>query len=214
MKKSRSIGFIVIALTYIAATGLGVAVYWWLADAPVFARVLAGDVAATILVFAVGMAVANVSVYDPYWSVAPIIICILLAFELRRFDAGTLLLLFAICYWGVRLTANWAYTFTNLNVQDWRYDDFKRAYPKVFPLIAFFGITLFPTVIVYLCLLPAIAFISASTLNLLTLAGGLICFGATSIQLVADVQMQRFRRLHRVSSSVPACGSIPAIRTI
>jgi len=48
--------------------------------------------------------------------------------------------------------------------------------------------------VVYLCLLPAINFLQRSTLNALTVIGFIVCVGAATLQLVADVQMHRFQR--------------------
>lgn len=38
-----------------------------------FFRVFAADFAATVFIFLVSLPLGNASVYDPYWSVAPII---------------------------------------------------------------------------------------------------------------------------------------------
>ena len=63
---------------------------------------------------------SNASVYDPYWSVQPIFIVIALAIG-KELRVASILPIIAICIWGVRLTANWAYTFGDLTHQDWRY---------------------------------------------------------------------------------------------
>ena len=104
------------------------------------------------------------------------------------------LLLLAVWYWGVRLTCNWAYTFKNLAAQDWRYDGFKKKYPRAFQIISLFGINLFPTIVVYLCLLPGVAFIRNSACNVATIIGFAVCVCAATFQLIADIQMHRFRR--------------------
>lgn len=60
----------------------------------------------------------------------------------------------------------------------------------------FFGIQLFPTLVVYACILPGIKLIAAdgSGHNGWTVMGAAVCVFAAVLQLVADVQMQRFRR--------------------
>ncbi|MCL2677714.1 MAG: DUF1295 domain-containing protein [Clostridiales bacterium] len=194
MKKTRRAGFAVITAIYAAATGLGVAVFLALPEAHLFWRVLAGDVAATLFVYLTGVVLRNASVYDPYWSVAPLVILTGVALGFGKADAGTLLLLLAVWYWGVRLTLNWAHTFKSLATQDWRYDGFKQKYPRLFQLISLFGINLFPTAVVSLCLLPGLVFLQESAFNFLTLAGFAVCVGAATLQLAADIQMHRFRR--------------------
>ncbi len=194
MRKSRAAGFVAIAVIYAAAGIIGVLTFILLPDLHIFLRVLIGDATATVFVYLGGVALKNVSVYDPYWSVAPIVILTGIAWYTERADAGMILLLIAVWYWGVRLTCNWAYTFTNLEKQDWRYDHFKQRFPRIFQLISFFGINMFPTLVVYLCLLPGIEFLKNSTLNAITIVGFIICMAAATLQLIADVQMHRFRR--------------------
>lgn len=86
---------------------------WWLS-------LLIADVVATVVTFIFSVIFDNASVYDPYWSVQPPVILVAFAVgqELTLFGV---LLLIVVNFWGIRLTANWAYTFANLNHQDWRY---------------------------------------------------------------------------------------------
>ena len=89
---------------------------------------------------------------------------------------------------------NCEHTFKNLATQDWRYDKYKQQYPRAFQAVSFFGINMFPTMVVYLCLLPGVAFIEKSTFGILTVVGAMVCASAATLQLVADIQMHRFRR--------------------
>ena len=192
---SKQIGLAVITLVYGLAIGAGVGVFCATPDLHFFARLLLADVGATVLVFLASLAFSNASLYDPYWSVAPIVICVGTALGQDRVSPAGWLMLAAICFWGVRLTANWAYTFTDLSTQDWRYDHFKARYPRLFPLISFGGIMLIPTLVVYLCLLPAVqVLLEPSRVGGLTVIGFAVCLLAATLQLVADRQMHRFRR--------------------
>jgi len=194
MKQNRMVGFAVIAAIYIIAVAIGIVLYIFLPDMHIFWRILICDIVATLFVYLVGVVLRNASVYDPYWSVAPIVIFTGIVMTIGDIGPGVALLLLAVWYWGVRLTCNWAYTFKNLATQDWRYDSFKRKFPRLYQLISLFGINLFPTTIVYLCLLPGIEFIQDSAFNAITVAGFLISVLAATLQLVADVQIHRFRR--------------------
>ena len=119
IKESRTLSFIAIAVIYVIAAAAGVAVYLILEDMPFWLALLIADVAATVVTFIFSLIFDNASVYDPYWSVQPIFI--LMAFAVgRELTALGVLLLVAVWFWGVRLTANWAYTFANLNHQDWQ----------------------------------------------------------------------------------------------
>ena len=199
MRKNRTAGFAVIVMIYIIAVSIGVVFYCAFPALHLFMRILIGDVCATVFVFLAGVVLQNASVYDPYWSVAPVAVFTGVAADSGGTDTGVILLLIAVWYWGVRLTLNWSHTFKNLATQDWRYSIYKNKYPRSFQAISFFGINMFPTVVVYLCMLPGIAFIRENACNSLTLIGFLVCTGATTLQLIADIQMHRFR--HRNSGS-------------
>ena len=73
MKSSRALSFIIIAIIYIAAFFVGWATYKCpcVASWHVLWRLFIADVVATVFVWIFGLIFKNVSVYDPYWSVAP-----------------------------------------------------------------------------------------------------------------------------------------------
>jgi steroid 5-alpha reductase family enzyme len=197
-------------MIYLIVIVIGIAVFLLLANAHVLLRVLVADVAATVLVFISSLIFfRNASIYDPYWSVAPPVIFTALVIYSGGINFAGIFLLIAVWFWGVRLTANWAYTFKNLATQDWRYDNFKAKFPRAYQAISFFGIMLFPTLIVYLCMLPGMAIIvdvslfsvsstsiataTSASLNAITLVGLVISVGAATLQMTADFQMHRFR---------------------
>ena len=193
IKESRALSFIAVAVVYILATVAGVAVYLSL-DLPVWLSLLIADIVSTALTFIFSLIFSNASVYDPYWSVQPIVIGVAFAIK-YSLNALGIIALVAVCFWGVRLTANWAYTFKNLTHQDWRYTMLKEKTKNAYPLVNFLGIHLFPTLVVYLCVMPAVQVITAPvTLNIgyfIFLAVSLL---AVVLQTVSDIQMQAFRK--------------------
>jgi len=195
MRTKKIPGVLLIALVYVIAVVIGALVFNALWREHLLLRLILADVCATTFVYLSGVSLKNTSVYDPYWSVAPMVILFGLVLYHGQSSAGVVLLLLAVFYWGIRLTANWAYTFKNLDTQDWRYDMFKKRFPRLFQLISYLGINLFPTVIVYLALLPAVYFIEANTVNALTIIGFAISVGSATVQLVADLQMHRLRNV-------------------
>lgn len=194
-KQNRAASFVVVTLVYIVAAAVGIAVYhafdfaWWL-------NLLIADVAATIVTFAFSVMLHNASVYDPYWSVQPIII--LMAFAAgKELTLGRILLLAAVILWGVRLTANWAYTFADLTHQDWRYTMLKEKTGSFYPFVNFTGIHMVPTLIVYACTLPAAyAFLHDGGWNIGSILFFCLSVGAVMMQGIADYQMHRYRK-HR-----------------
>ncbi len=196
MKENRAFAFAVVAIVYILATAVGAVVYYFLPFA-FWLNLLLADIAATAFVFACSVVAKNASVYDPYWSVQPIVI--LFAFAGKYSLSGVRILPFvATMVWGFRLTANWAYTFKNLSAQDWRYTMLHEKTGKFYPVINFVGIHLVPTLVVYGCILPAVfTFVYGGEWNVGCVLFFLLSIGATLLQGGADIQMHVFRKKKR-----------------
>lgn len=193
IKKSRAASFVAVALVYIAAFAAGIAVYCLLPYA-FWLNLLLADTAATVVTFVFSLIFKNASVYDPYWSVQPPLILACFALFAEP-DPMRFLLLAAVFFWGIRLTANWAYTFKGLMHQDWRYTMLCEKTGVFYPVINFVGIHMVPTLIVYLCTLPAVfAFVYDVRLNPLSAAFILLSVLAAAFQGIADVQMHQFRK--------------------
>lgn len=193
IKNSKSKSILVITVIYVLAAALGVAVYMAL-PLVFWARLLIADVIATIFVFVFSVIFRNASVYDPYWSVQPIVIIAGYALT-SNITPATILLIISIVYWGIRLTGNWAYVFGGLNHQDWRYTKYENETGRLYPFINFTGIHLMPTLIVYLTTLPAVFVIRQELrANIGSFIGMVVCVGAATLQLVADTQMQKYRK--------------------
>ena len=200
LKQNRAASFIAVALVYIFATLIGVVVYralaldWWLA-------LLIADVAATVATFLFSLLFQNASVYDPYWSVQPPVILMAFAFGKELTSLGILLLI-AVSLWAIRLTANWAYTFANLNHQDWRYTMLHEKTGVLYPIINFVGIHMVPTLVVYGCILPAVyAVRQGLEANIESVLFLCLSLSAAVMQGIADVEMHKFRK-HRSSTFI------------
>lgn len=207
MKQKRVFGFAAIAVIYVLAIFIALFSFQILEKyLSLYLAIFLADVIATLFVYFAGVFVKNTSVYDPYWSVQPLIIVSFLLTRFQVWNLGILLMLIALFYWGIRLTANWAYTFDSLNSQDWRYDMLKEKSKKWYPVVSLLGINLFPTVIVFLAVLPAIVFFEQGGVNIITIIGFVICLLAASLQLVADIQMQKYRNSPHDKSSIIRIG--------
>ena len=193
MNKTRALSFIIVTLVYILAIIIGLFVYKLLPFH--FAiNLLISDVVATVVVFIFSLILKTASVYDPYWSVQPIVIVV--AYAIRDgLNIQTLLPLIAICIWGIRLTLNWAYTFHSLSYQDWRYTMLKEKTKGFYPLINFLGIHLFPTLVVYLCMLPvSYLFHSSTENNAFVVIFFVLSLLSTLLQGISDCQMHHFKK--------------------
>lgn len=193
MKQNRLISFIIVAIIYLLATAVGVVTYYFL-PFDYWLNLLVADVVATAFTFVFSVLLKNASVYDPYWSVQPIVIGVAFSIAYGA-NLSSAILLITVCLWGIRLTANWAYTFKNLYHQDWRYTMLKEKTGKLYPFVNFLGIHLVPTLVVYACTLPLVAVILYKPdFHFLTLLGVALSVGAFTVQGIADIEMHRFRK--------------------
>ncbi len=196
MIKNRSSSLAIIVFVYFLAAFCGFFTYNYLTDIHSFsyqAALFLADVCATLVVFIFSLIFGNASVYDPYWSVQPPVI---LAVALAKASSGSMGWLFftAVLFWALRLTANWAYNFESFEYQDWRYVMLKEKTGPAYPLINLLGIHMFPTCVVYLCVLPAVTTIAeGAALNPVSLIFIALSFASAVFQGIADIQMHRFR---------------------
>jgi steroid 5-alpha reductase family enzyme len=156
---------------------------------------LVADIVGTVVVYLASLIFKNASVYDPYWSVAPLFL--ILGYYIlvgQRFLPEDLILIIPIALWAIRLTYNWARGFENLNWQDWRYTDFKTRFPNTFLLISFFGIMLMPTLLVFLGMIPFYYLLTSDPNLLFLIIGGSTILLATIYQTISDEQKRAFRK--------------------
>jgi steroid 5-alpha reductase family enzyme len=195
MKKiinSKIYSIIVIGLIYILASIIAVIVYNSLSFNQ-YINILVSDIAATIIVYIFSVIFNNSSIYDPYWSVQPIVIVVLYLIN-KTINISSILSLIAILLWGIRLTVNWAYTFPNLTKQDWRYTKYKNETGIFYQPVNFFGIHLMPTLLVYLAVIPVITIVDSNSFNIGSVIGFIISITAILVQAIADYEMHKFRK--------------------
>ena len=214
MIKNRAASLFIILLIYILAAVCGFFIFTFFASKfSLVLSLLLADIGATVVVFIFSLIFNNASVYDPYWSVQPpVILCFVLVNYILVAELGTALLglydevdislspvamylFITVLFWSIRLTANWAYNFKSFEYQDWRYVMLKEKTGRFYPVINFLGIHLFPTCVVYLCVLPAVtaycedADFGAASAVFITLS-----LFAAIFQGIADIQMHKFRK--------------------
>ncbi len=196
--------FLLVLGAYAAAGIIAVATGVVLRNQSPIIVVGAADLAATIVIFIFSVILRNSSMYDPYWSVAPVPIA--LYWLLQPGSNGLanprhLLIFVLVCLWALRLTANWAYQWRGLGHEDWRYRDIKQQTGSFYWPVSFVGIHLMPTILVFggcLALWPTLRDRNAQ-LTWLDVVAALVTLTAIVIEATADLQMRRFRR-----SSLPA----------
>ena len=103
-------------------------------------------------------------------------------------------MLLAISVWSLRLTINWIRSWPNLLHEDWRYKKLAEDSGKLYWLVSFSGIHLFPTLFVFLGMLPVfVGAQSEAAIGIFDIAGLLICLFAVGIEYLADEQLRKFK---------------------
>lgn len=190
MKKAKDL--FCVALIYLLAYGVGV-----LAALPFDNRIVRFfmfDLAATVVTFVFSAALSNSSVYDPYWSLTPMVMAVWLFVEAKAFSVWQILFLLAFCLWSVRLTVNWILVFTDFSYEDWRYRMLREQNGKfMWWIVNFCGIHLVPTLVVFAGMLPLFE-ICRQPMNALCLPGIAVILFGTALEFFADRQMHSFLR--------------------
>jgi steroid 5-alpha reductase family enzyme len=166
----------------------------------------------------------NSSVFDPYWSVAPplMVLFYVLAIALEQPDyAGhytltdnivsltsqsaianwayfpRLIILFILTLiYSIRLTWNFLRGWSGLKHEDWRYVDFRKNTGKAYWVVSFFGIHLFPAVMVFGGTLSiwVVVVHGMKPMGFIDILAILVTGFAILLEAVSDRQMRRFQK--------------------
>ncbi len=204
MKNNKFISIIILILIYALAFIGGYYLTKLMNLNNLLLRFFLGDIIATVIVYIGSLIFNNASVYDPYWSVAPMIMAPLFALSLninKQYNLFIITIIVLIELWGLRLTINWFKRFDNLNSEDWRYAKFKAKFnPFIYQIINFFGFHMMPTLVVFFAMLPTFSYMNQFILSEgLTLNGTfficiIVSIIAIVIEMIADLQMDKFRK--------------------
>lgn len=185
------------AFAYVAALLAAVAVGSWLPAGvhPLWVALIA-DVVATLVVFGFSVWLDNSSMYDPYWSVAPLPIGVYFALQHGpELSARAVLVLGWVAVWGARLTYNFLSGWQGLAHEDWRYVRIRQKTGRAYWLVSLLGIHMFPTLLVFAGCLPLYAALApgARALNIVDVVACTVTAAAIAIEAIADAQLRRFR---------------------
>ena len=181
---------------YAVAFGIAAIPFYMIGSMLVAAAVFTA--VATVLIFIASTVLKDVSVYDPYWSVAPPVILLLCMEKYGLWNVNSFVLLSVVLIWSFRLTGNWFITYKGLGHEDWRYAMYReKCSAPVFHLISFVGLPFMPKVVVYLGLVSGLLSIEIPAFAPLSLIGVAIMLFAVGLEFVSDRAIHRFLALHR-----------------
>ena len=152
---------------------------------------------ATIFIYVFSVLLRNSSLYDPFWSLAPVPIVLVLSNGMSSLEVK-LLVVIPITLWAIRLTRNWIISWEGFSHEDFRYKDLKNTNKFQAELNNLFGIHLIPTLIVNFGLFPLFYLVDvvqtdSSTLIYYLYLASIFTFLAVVLETVADEQMREFR---------------------
>ena len=158
-------------------------------------RALWADLAATLVVFGASRWHRNSSFYDAFWSVIPPVL--MLWWMVVGSSASTIremLVLALLLFWATRLTCHWAYYWPGLHHEDWRYGMLREQAGRNAFAVDLMGVHVFPTIQVFLGMLPvyAVTVLGDQPLNVIDGLAALVMFAAITLQMTADVQLHAF----------------------
>ena len=160
--------------------------------------VILAHIIATLIIFIFSVFYRNSSLYDPFWSVIPFPVFIYLILYPEVEDSSFLrffLIGLPITYYVIRLTWNWLKTWPGLVHEDFRYINLYETFGKFKWFINLFGIHLFPTIMVNICLFPLYYAISINDQPVGFIDWFFCIFTLLAVLLehVSDEQMHSFR---------------------
>ena len=198
---SRSAAFAVVTACYLVAGAAALVTALLLRRHHPITVAFVADLVATVVIFAMSMVLANSSLYDAYWSVAPPVIAVAWAAVAPGHlgsgaTAREVIVKVLVFLWAVRLTGNWAIGWRGLTQEDWRYvmmrDDTHGRLP--WWLVSFVGVQLVPTLFVFVGLLPLWPALGAPrhSFNVIDVIALVITVAAIAVETIADNQMRAF----------------------
>ena len=193
--KEKTAGVLADTVIYAAAFAAGAVPFAFIDS--IFAATAAFTCTATLVVFAASCAFKDVSVYDPYWSVAPPAMLIAVMIKYGLWNANSVILLFAVGIWAFRLTANWYYTYKGLGREDWRYAQYReKCSAPLFYIISFFGLHFVPTAVVWLGMTGVFRAAEATEFSPFSLFGLTLMLAAVALEYFADTSIHLFLKEH------------------
>ncbi len=206
MKKLTDI--LLMTLIYIFSFSFGLLFYFmFVDDLGHILMLLIADVAATLMIWVLGIFIGSASLYDPYWSVQTPIFLLVLIIQYERFNAGAILLFIFVMLWSLRLTINFFKGFNDFSYIDWRYKQIQNKTGNLYQLVNLIGIHLMPTLIVFFASTPAYMYIiNGYNFSAFNIIGLLIMLSSTVIEFIADRQMKSFIQIRTSRNEINRIG--------
>lgn len=197
MKSEKAVGVLVNIAVYILAFAIGIIPYYFLVEnnAHPLISMLIFTLSATLVMYICCVIFKNTSIYDPYWSVAPLVMAIIHMVTYKLYNPNAIIFAVLVFLYAFRLTRNWYLTYKGLDpkYEDWRYAKFRNKLPRwKFEVVNFVGLIFMPTLVVYAALIPGLLFMEIVSFNPFTIFGLILMIIGPTLELIADYQVHSF----------------------
>ncbi len=202
---SRGRSFLIVAVVYVGAIVASAFVTSALEGRySLLVTFAIADAVATCVVFLGSIAVNNSSMYDPYWSVAPMVLAPALAWSGEAPLVRKVLVAGLVLLWGARLTWNWARGWQGLGHEDFRYVDLRRTTRNAYWLVSFLGLHFMPTVLVYMGCFSLFVSLDKgrAPVGIGDVVALVVTLGAIAIEARADHELREFRKTNKSPGKV------------
>jgi steroid 5-alpha reductase family enzyme len=197
-RQSRSTSVLITIIAYLVAIAGAIYSYNYFDTHTIIVRLAIADIVGTLIIFIFSVLFNNSSMYDPYWSVKPVVIA---TFFLSMAVPGEYTfvrwgLYIGVFLYGLRLTTNFYRGWPGLVHEDWRYANFRKQFPGMYWLVSLSGIHIFPTLMVFLGCLPMLPAFTASPIVYpwLAYAGLAVLLFSVWLAFIADEQLRKIRQ--------------------
>ena len=159
-----------------------------------WSKIVVWHIFATIFIYIGSLILNNSSLYDPFWSIAPVPIVVYLTLSFKNTIELIVLVSLPIFFWAIRLTRNWLISWQGFDHEDFRYIDLKNTNRVQAEINNFFGIHLVPTMLVNIGLYPLI-YITTNEIetNIFLYLASMFTILAVILETVSDEQMREFK---------------------
>lgn len=193
MTRARLVVALTYALALLAACAVG---HESNAQAPLIVA-LEAALAATVVVFCFSLAFRNSSLFDAYWSLAPMAIAIYWAQrpEIVGVNPVRLALVLAlVLFWGIRLTWNWTRRWQGLDDEDWRCVEIARRAGAFRWPASFIAVHIGPTLVLLAALLPVyvVMAVGREPVGYFDFFAFAVTLGAILLESRADKELARY----------------------
>ena len=195
--KKKIFGLVILLFSYIIATILGI-LFFKLFENKInlLLNIFICNCIATVFIWIIGIIFKSASIYDPYWSIQTPVIYILLLIYFNNYNIGNVIFFVLISFWAIRLTYNFIHGFNDISYIDWRYKMIKEKTGKLYQIVSLLGIHMVPTIIVYVASIPAFMYIiKGNQFSFLNIVGYIIIIIGVLLELIADINMIKFKKL-------------------